>query len=364
MSNDKTLVLVTGANGFVASHCILQLLKAGYRVRGTVRSTEGGKKVKDIISAHTDTPDDRLSFAQADLSNDAGWERAVSGCSFILHVASPVPRQAAKHPDDVIVPAREGTLRVLKAAAKGGVKRVVMTSSTAAVLWGNPRDGSKVYDERDWSTLTKEVAPYERSKTLAERAAWDYVGTLSGSQRFEFVTLNPGLVLGPVLGNNASVSGEVVRKLLAGEFPGCPDLGFAAVDVRDVAAAHLTAMTHPEAPNQRFILAIEHASLLQIAQILDRHFGPKGFKVPARRLPSWILKIVALFDKTAALVVPELGKRQDVSSQRAQEVLSWKPRDLETMVVAMGESMLAHGIVKPQRSPRAALPSATESARG
>ena len=361
MSTEENMVLVTGANGFVASHCILQLLHGGYRVRGTLRDPDRGKKLNEIIGRHADVSDGRLSFVSADLSSDESWERAADGCSRILHVASPVPRQAPKHADDVIAPARDGTLRVLKAAAKTGTKRVVMTSSTAAVLWGHKRDGTEIYDEKEWTTLTREVAPYEQSKTIAERAAWDYVNG-PGAGRLEFVTLNPGLVLGPLLGDNASVSGEVVRKLLAAELPGCPDIGFAPVDVRDVASAHVTAMTHPHAAGQRFILAIEHAPLLQIAQILARHFNPKGFKVPTRRLPSWALKIVAMLDKTAALIVPELGKRQDVSSQRARTVLDWKPRDLETMLIDMAESMIKYGVVTAPRRRRSAAASAAESA--
>jgi len=359
---EGNLVLVTGANGFVALHCTLQLLQAGYRVRATLRGLGGAKKIEETLGAHVNLAEGRLSFVAAELGSDAGWDRAVDGCSAILHVASPVPRQAPKHPDDVIVPARDGALRVLKAATKAGTRRVVMTSSTASVLWGHKRDGSETYDESHWTALTSEVGPYEQSKTLAEHAAWDYVNGLGPAERFEFVTLNPGLILGPVLNDHASVSGEVVRKLLSGEFPGCPDLGFAAVDVRDVASAHVTALTHPKAPGQRFILAIEHASMLQIAEILARHFGPRGYSVPTRRLPNWVLKLVALFDKTAALVVPELGKRQDVSSQRARAVLDWKPRDLQTMVVDMAESMIKNGMVKaPKRSGTAAT-SATESA--
>ena len=361
MSNEDKLVLVTGASGFVAMHCILQLLEAGYRVRGTLRSLDRAKQITEIIAKHVDVSDGRLSFVAADLDRDEGWDRAVEGCSLILHIASPVPRQAPKHPDEVIVPARDGTLRVLKAAAKARAKRVVMTSSIASVVYGHKRDGSETYDEDDWTVLSSEVGAYEQSKTIAERAAWDYLNSLRDDERFEFVTLNPGLVLGPLLSDYASISGEVVRKLLTREMPGCPDLGWAPVDVRDVATAHVTAMTHPQAPGQRFILAIEHASMLQIAEILARHFGPRGFKVPARHVPTWVLKLVALWDKTAALVVPELGKRQDVSSNRARSVLNWQPRDLETMVVDMGESMIKLRIVSAPQRRRSASTLATES---
>jgi dihydroflavonol-4-reductase len=345
-------VLVTGASGFVAMHCIARLLEKGHRVRGTIRRADRAGRVRQVLGKTTDVT--RLSLVEADLGSDAGWPEAVAGCRYILHVASPVPRKPVKTADEVILPARDGALRVLKAAAGARVERVVMTSSTAAVIWGNRRDGSRIFDENDWSTLNDEVGPYERSKTLAERAAWDYLRTLPEAQRFELVTMQPGLVLGPVLGDEISISGEVVRKLLAAELPGCPDLGWAPVDVRDVADAHIAALTHPKAAGQRFILALEHTSWLSIAQILARQYGPRGFKVPTRRLPSWVLKTIALFDKTAALAVAELGKRHDVSSERARGVLGWRPRSVETTVLDMAESMIQQGIVRSRRAIRPA----------
>jgi nucleoside-diphosphate-sugar epimerase len=224
-----------------------------------------------------------------------------------------------------------------------------MTASTAAVLYGHPRDGSRVYDERDWSVLSDAVGPYEQSKTLAERAAWEYVASLPEAERVELVALLPGAILGPVLDKDFSVSGEIVRKLLTRELPGCPDLGWALVDVRDVADAHVTALTQPDAAGQRFILASEHVPMREIARVLDEHFGPLGFEVPTRRLPSSILRLIALWDTTAALTVRELGQRQDVSSARARAVLCFRPRSVERMVVDMAESMLRCGVVAPPR---------------
>jgi dihydroflavonol-4-reductase len=350
-------VLVTGASGFVGMHCTLRLLSDGYLVRGTVRSPERAEAVKSTLAKYVDVG--KLSFAYTDLNEDQGWEEAIRGCSRLFHVASPVPRQPPKTADEVIKPARDGALRVLKAAAKVGVERVVMTSSTAAVIWGKKRDGSKIFNESDWSVLNDEVGPYEQSKTLAERAAWQFVEEIPKERRFDLVTIAPGVILGPVLGAEFSISGEIVRKVLTAELPGCPDLGFATVDVRDVANAHVLAMNCPEAANQRFIVALEHVPWLQIAQILHKHYAPRGFKVPQRRLPNWVLKCVSLFDKTAAVVVPELGKRQDVSCERARRVLGWKPRDVETMVIDMAESMIQQGIVK---APKKARVSAVEPA--
>jgi nucleoside-diphosphate-sugar epimerase len=278
----------------------------------------------------------------------------VEGCARVLHVASPVPRKPPKTAEEVIEPARDGALRVLKAAAAAGVQRVVMTSSISAVVYGHERDGSKTYDEHDWSILSDEISPYDRSKTIAERAAWDYVQGLPDGRRLELVTINPGVVLGPLLDGEFSISAEIVRKLLAGELPGIPNLGWAPVDVRDVADAHVIAMTHPLAAGQRFIVALEHTSWMQIAQILAHHFGPKGFKVVTRSVPNFVLKIVSLWDKTAGMAVPELGKRQDVSSDRARKVLGWKPRDLETMVVDIAESMIELGVVSARRRAAAA----------
>ncbi len=348
-------VLVTGATGFVATHCIKVLLERGYRVRGSVRKLEGGDRVARVMREHVGSAEG-LEFAQAELTSEAGWSRAVDGCQVVLHVASPLPMAPPKDPDDLIVPARDGALHVLKAAAAARVRRVVMTSSTAAVVYGHARDGSKTYDESTWSTLGPEVGAYEKSKTIAERAAWDFVQSLPASEKLELVTLNPGLVLGPLLGPETSTSGEVVRKLLSRELPGVPDIGFACVDVRDVAEAHRLAMITPEAAGRRFILAIEHASLSDVAAILAKHFGPRGFRIPTRRVPGWVLRLVATWDRTAALAVQELGKRQDVSSQSARDVLGWQPRGLETMVVDMAESMIRYGVVAPKAKRAATHP--------
>lgn len=337
-------VLVTGASGFIAMHTILELLRAGYRVRGTVRSEARADQVRKVLGRHTER-DDRLELVLADLMSDDGWDAAVADCRFVLHVASPLPSKPPKDENELIVPARDGALRVLRAAVAAGVERVVMTSSVAAVVYGHERDGSRTYDENDWSILSDEVGAYEKSKTIAERAAWDYVESLPAESAIELCTINPGLVLGPVLDSDFSTSGEVVRKLLDREMPGCPDVGWAVVDVRDVAAAHLAAMTTPEAAGQRFVVSIEHASMLDIATILADAFGDRGYKVPTRKVPGWLLKVVSLWDKTAKLAVQELGKRQDLSNERARKVLGWQPRPLETMVVDMGESMISEGVV-------------------
>jgi dihydroflavonol-4-reductase len=341
----NTTVLVTGASGFIGLHCVLQLLQQGYRVRGTVRSQARADEVREAMAAHAGIDlGDRLELVEADLSRDEGWADAVRGCSYVLHVASPFPNRAPEHEDELIKPAKEGTLRVLRAAADAGVKRVVLTSSLAAVSGGHPVDNERVYTEDDWS-IVERCPPYPKSKTLAERAAWDFVASLEGDAPMELSVINPGAVLGPVLNRHYSTSGEVVRKLLAKELPGTAKLGFAWVDVRDVASAHIAAMTVPEAAGQRFCCAIEFSWIDEVADILAKRFGPEGWKVPTRKLPSFMVRLVAMFDPTVKNVVSDLGRVRQVSSDRIRSVLGWQPHSLEEMTISMGETMIQQGIV-------------------
>jgi len=344
MSTAEAKVLVTGASGFIALHCVLQLLQNGYRVRGTLRTPSRADGLRKTVEGRTEVGD-RLEFVTADLSDDAGWPEAVEGCRYVLHVASPFPREVPKDENDLIVPARDGALRVLKAAADAGVERVVMTSSLAAVLYGHVRDGSKTFDENDWSKTEEAIGAYEKSKTIAERAAWDFANNLPDDKKMELAVINPGIVLGPILDDDYGTSGELVRKLMARELPGCPQVGWAPVDVRDVAAAHLAAMTTPEAAGKRFCCAIDHAWMSDIAEILDKNFSDRGYRIPTRRVPNFVMRLVAIFDKAAKLAVGDLGKRQDISNARIKDVLGWKPRPLDEMVVAMGDSLIEHNVV-------------------
>lgn len=345
MSHDhaNTTVLVTGASGFIGLHCVLQLLQQGYRVRGTVRSEARANEVREAMERNVDVGD-RLEIVEADLARDAGWADAARGCAYVLHVASPFPNQVPEHEDELIKPAMEGTLRVMKAAAAAGVQRVVVTSSLAAVSGGHPVDNSRVYSEDDWSIIER-CPPYPKSKTLAERAAWDFVASLDGEAPMELCVINPGAVLGPVLNRHYSTSGEVVRKLMAKELPGTAKVGFSWVDVRDVAAAHIAAMTAPDAAGQRFCCAIEFGWIDEVAEILAKRFGPEGWKIPTRKLPSFMVRIVAMFDPTVRTVVSDLGRVRNVSNERIRRVLNWEPHSLEEMVVSMGEAMIQQGIV-------------------
>lgn len=338
-------VLVTGGSGFIGSHTILQLLSAGHQVRTTVRSLKREADVRALLREGGAEPGDQLSFAAADLTEDAGWSKAVAGCDYVLHVASPLPPNVPKNEDELIVPAREGTLRVLRAARDAGVKRVVLTSSFAAVGYGYTSATTK-FSERDWTELNGEyVAPYPKSKTLAERAAWEFMAKEGGA--LELSVINPVGVFGPVLGPDYSASILIVQRMLDGAMPGAPKLYFGVVDVRDVADLHIRAMTHPAAKGERFLaVAGDFLSLLEIARILKARMGTAAKRVPTREIPNWLLRIAALRDPAIKLILPELGKVKNASNEKAKALLGWKPRSNEEAVVATAESLVRLGLLK------------------
>ena len=329
-------VLVTGGSGFIGSHCILDLLRAGYRVRTTVRSPDREATVRELLGAESA---DALSFATADLTSDAGWGEAVSGCDFVLHVASPFPLGPPKHEDDLIVPAREGALRVLTAARDAQVKRVVLTSSFAAIGYGKP-PGPKPFTEEDWTNLDGDgVSAYAKSKTLAERAAWDFIEREGGG--LELAVVNPVGVFGPALGSDFSTSLQLVKRLLDGAMPGIPRVAFGIVDVRDVADLHVRAMTDPAAAGERFLaVAGEFMTVAEIAAVLRERMGDDAKKVPTRMLPDWLVRLVARFDSSVKQIVPELGKVKQASNEKAKRVLGWAPRSNDDAIVASAESLI------------------------
>jgi dihydroflavonol-4-reductase len=331
-------VLVTGGSGFIGSHCILDLLGAGYRVRTTVRSPEREAAVRELLGAESA---DQLSFATADLMDDAGWADAVSGCDFVLHVASPFPLGPPKHEDDLIVPAREGALRILRAARDARVRRVVMTSSFAAIGYGVAPPG-RPFTEEDWSNPDGEdISAYAKSKTLAERAAWDFVAA-EGSG-LELSVVNPTGVFGPVLGSDFSTSIQLVKRLLDGDMPGLPQVSFGIVDVRDVADLHRRAMAEPAAAGERFLaLAGDFMTVAEIAAVLRERMGADASKVPTRVLPNWLVRLVSRFDSSVKQIVPELGKDRQASNAKAKS-LGWAPRSNDDAIVATGESLLRLG---------------------
>ena len=338
-------VLVTGGSGFVGSRIILQLLAAGHQVRTTVRSLKRVDDVRTMLKQGGAEPGDHLSFFAADLENDAGWPDAVAGCDFVLHVASPFPASIPKREEELIVPAREGTLRVLRAARDAGVKRVVLTSSFAAIGYGQkPR--ATPFDETNWTDLNgDDVRPYVKSKTLAERAAWDFIASEGGA--LELSVVNPVGVLGPVLGPDYSTSILIVQRLMDGAIPGCPRIYFGVVDVRDVADLHIRAMTHSAAKGERFLaIAGDFMSIRDIATVLKSHMGTSAKRVPTLQLPDWVVRLAALLDPTVKQIVPELGKQRNATSEKAKRMLGWAPRSNEEAIVATAESLVRLKLLK------------------
>ncbi len=338
-------VLVTGGSGFIGSHCILQLVAAGHQVRTTVRSLKREGDVRGLLKEGGAEPGNRLSFFATDLENDAGWTKAVAGCEYVLHVASPLPIKVPKNEDELIVPAREGTLRVLRASRAAGVKRVVMTSSFAAIGYGHPQQEAP-FDESSWTDPNgSDVQPYVKSKTLAERAAWDFIAREGGS--LELSTVNPVGVFGPVLGADYSTSILVVQRLMDGAVPGCPRLYFGVVDVRDVADLHIRAMTDPAAKGERFLaVASDFMSIRDIAMVLKARMGASAKRVPTRQLPDWLVKLAALRDPAVKQILPELGKRKNATNEKARRVLGWAPRSNEEAILATAESMVRLSLLK------------------
>jgi dihydroflavonol-4-reductase len=339
------LVLVTGGSGFIGAHCILQLLNAGYRVRTTVRSAARRDDVRAMLEVGGAVPGEALSFAAADLESDTGWPAAVAGCAFVLHVASPFPAGAPSHEDALIVPARDGTLRVLRAARDAGVRRLVLTSSFAAVGYGHPpRD--QPFSEADWTDLNSlHLGAYAKSKTAAERAAWEFLARDGGA--LELAVVNPVAVFGPVLGPDFSTSIQLLRLLMDGRLPRCPRLSFGIVDVRDVADLHLRAMIDTAAKGERFLAAAgESMSIQEISLLLKARMGSAARRAPTKVVSDWMVRLAALFSPALAQVVPELGKIKSISSQKARRVLGWKPRSNADALVATAESLVRQGLLR------------------
>jgi nucleoside-diphosphate-sugar epimerase len=352
-------VLVTGGSGFIASHTILQLLAAGHKVRTTVRNLSREGDVRAMLRKGGAEPGDQMSCVAAELMSDAGWPAAVSGCEYVMHIASPFPSQVPKDENELIVPAREGALRVLRASRDAGVKRVVLTSSFAAIGYGHSphergpvrgdhghAERQEVFTEKDWTNPNgADVMPYTKSKTLAERAAWDFIDREGAG--LELAVVNPVGVFGPVLGPDYATSIMLVEKMLNGALPGVPRMAFGVVDVRDVADLHLRAMTNPTAKGERFLaVAGDFMWLIEIARALKERMGEEAKRVPTRQLPDWLVRLARFKDPAVKQIIPELGKWKNATSEKAQRVLGWSPRSREESVVATGESLVKLGLVK------------------
>lgn len=341
----KETVLVTGGTGFVAGWCIAELLGRGYRVRTTVRDLSREPAVRAAVaSVAKDTTD--LSFHVAELLDDRGWAEAMAGCDYVLHVASPLSGAPAGDRQAFVAPARQGTLRVLKAAVDAGVKRVVMTSAAATAR--PPLHLNLVSDETMWADpYDPQFDAYRVSKILAERAAWEFMEANGGAT--EFSTVLPGAVFGPILtaGNLGSV--RIIRDLLRGKPAFVPRLGFWVVDVRDLADLHVSAMTAPAAAGQRFIAAGEFLWLEEVAKALRDGLGARGAKAPTRRLPSFLVKLLAPFLRDLRPLAPLIGRKFELTSQKARGMLGFSPRPARVTIVDCANSLFDHDLVRDKR---------------
>lgn len=337
-TEETKTVLVTGGSGFLGGWCVVELLRRGYAVRTTVRDLAREAEVRAAVAPQVDAGE-RLTVLAANLLSDDGWAEAAAGCSYVLHVASPFPPVQPKDPDELIVPAREGTLRVLRAALDAGAERVVVTSSVAAITGSGKAVSGRALDERDWSDPENmNMSPYARSKTIAELAAWELARERGATEKL--VTVNPGAIIGPVLDAGRSFSLQAIERLLRG-MPGVPRIGFSFVDVRDVAELEVRAMTAPEAGGERFVAVDDFMWMSDVAAVLRERLGDDAARVPTRKVPNVLVRAMALFDPGVRSVLGQLGKQTRISSEKARTRLGWSPRQLDESIAECAQSLLA-----------------------
>ena len=342
MTDAARTVLITGISGFVAQRTAIEFLTHGYRVRGTVRSAAKAGRVRSLLAPHADVW--ALAFAEADLMQDTGWDAAVAGCDFVAHVASPFPLAQPRDEDELIRPAVDGTLRVLRAAARGGVKRFIQTSSTVAIAYGHPHSRTTPLTERDWSDLAGTgITAYVKSKTLAERAARDFMAGQDGGM--SFASVNPSFILGPVIDEQLGSSADLVRMLMAGKYPGTPRLSMFCVDVRDVARCQRLAMEY-DGPMDRFLLSDRVLWFRDFATALRAGLGERGRKVPKRQLPDFLVRLIGLFDPAVRAILPDLGKFIPIDNSATRAALGVDFIPAEEAALATGESLIELGVIR------------------
>lgn len=333
----KPTVLITGISGFIARHCAVEMLRAGYGVRGTVRSLQRSAEVKASLANHADVA--RLDFAQADLESDAGWDKAVAGCALVLHVASPFPARQPRDEQELIRPAVQGTLRVLRLAAATGVERLVQTSSMVAVMYGHPHARTAPFTEADWTRVDSPgVTAYAKSKTLAERAAREFMQ--QDRSGLHYSSVNPGLVLGPALDRDIGTSAQIIQMFLRGKYPGAPRLSIPCVDVRDVARMHRLALETTAPSGGRYLGAADCLWLIDIARAIRQSLGTTARKVPTRVLPDWAVKLAGIFDPAARLAVPDLGREFRVDTALTRRTLGMEFIPAPEAAAAMAKSLV------------------------
>lgn len=338
---EKELVLVTGGSGFIAVHIILKLLKQGYRVRTTLRTLSRQDEVKSMLAKGGAVDFENLEFIQTDLTSDTNWMKAVADANYVIHVASPTPATRPDDGDEMVKMAVDGTLRVMKAAKEAGVKRVVLTSASGAVIAGH-KFHQEIFTEEDWTDLSSNIDAYQRSKTMAELAAWEF----AKKENMELSAVNPVAVMGPVLGQDFSHSNQIIRAMLKGDMPFLLNIGFDYVDVRDVAELHVLAMTSPEAAGERFIATTgENLTYREEAKILQKYLGSKAKKVSTKVLPDFIIKFMAIFKKELRMPATFLGQNTACSNAKAKKLLGWQPRSAEEAIVTTAKSMIELGLI-------------------
>jgi dihydroflavonol-4-reductase len=336
-------ILVTGASGFVALHTIIQLLQQGYKVRGTLRTLSREIEVRGIIGKYVEVKES-LEIVSADLLQDSGWDKIVQGCESILHVASPFPLLEPSNEDELIVPAVQGTQRVLRAAHDAKIKRIVIVSSVAAISSGHNGE-NRTFDENDWSVVEKNIGAYAKSKTLAEREAWNFINGAKNTNKMEMVAINPPLILGPLPNKDLPTSAEMISTLMLGQVPGVARLKVGIVDVRDVASALILAMTTPEAAGNRFICPAATVWLKEIAGTLHKKYAARGYKIHTMQFPVFLVRVLALFDKKIARVADDLNWDYKLSDEKIKRMLDWSPRSAEEAILSMAESLIEQGFV-------------------
>jgi dihydroflavonol-4-reductase len=335
-------VLVTGANGFIGLHTTLHLLKLGYSVRASVRVEILVQNIRDTLSRHVDTGN--LEFTRADLMDDDGWKQAVHGCTSVIHTASPYTSKNPKDQDELLLPARDGTIRVLRAASEVGIKRVVLLSSIGAINGGHNGE-NRTFHETDWTDTGKCRYIYFNSKTLAERAAWDYIKSGENKANMEMVAINPPSVLGPVLDSHQHTSVEYFQAYMRAEVPGVAQIQFDLVDVRDLVDILVKAMIKPEAAGKRFICNGASISLPEFVNILHQAFSNRGYRIPTRVFPDQIVRFLAFFIPQAKGVVGGLKWKYALSTEQIQLVFGWQPRPYKQTILDMAESLIEFGLV-------------------
>ena len=334
-------VLVTGATGFIGLHCVQQLLDAGYAVRGTLRSLSREQEVRNAM-LKAGVSDEHLELVEVDLMSDVGWPEAVAGCDFVMHVASPFIKGVPKHEDDLIQPAVQGTERALSAAINAGVRRVVLTSSCAAIV-ARGSTGQTHFTEDDWTDASSDRTPaYYKSKTLAERRAWELIEAQTGTQKTELSVINPAGVVGPMLSRDIGTSNAFIAEVINGEVPGCPKLHLGFVDVRDVASAHLAAMTRDEACGERFIISERELWFKEISDLLR---GAGYEKSPTRVLPTWLVKLLAIFNADLKQIAGMAGQATYTPADKARKLLNWQPRNVEVSIVDTANQLVDEQLI-------------------